>query len=61
VEPLLQVADVTALLRTTPRAIYELAESRDPAVRLPQVRLGRRLLFRADDIRDYVERRAVTV
>lgn len=59
VEILLKVVDVARVLNTTPRNVYYLAEHRDPAVRLPSVKLGRRSLrFRAADVERYLGERA---
>jgi len=57
VEPLLTVGDVAPILGVSRRTVYELAESRDPTLRIPAVRIGGRLRFALDDIRAYVEAR----
>ncbi len=44
---LLTVADVAALLRTTPKAIYIMVERHQVE---GVVRIGKRLLFRRDDV-----------
>ncbi len=44
---LLTVHDVAALLRTTPKAIYIMVERRQIS---GVVRIGKRLLFRRDDV-----------
>lgn len=50
---LLRVEDVAEILRTTPKAIYTMVERRSlPGV----VRVGRRLLFRHDEIARWIER-----
>jgi excisionase family DNA binding protein len=57
IEALLDVHDVARILGTSPGHVYDLAESRDPAVRLPHVKIRRLLRFRAEDVRAYVEAR----
>lgn len=48
---LLTVEEVAALLRTTKKAVYLQAERNQlPGI----VKLGRRLLFRRDDVRTYL-------
>jgi excisionase family DNA binding protein len=56
--PLLTIAEVSALLRTTRKAIYAMTER----VQLPGVtRIGRRLLVRRDDLLSWLdERRAAS-
>jgi excisionase family DNA binding protein len=58
VESLLTVADVARLLSLKPARVYALAEERDPAKRLPAVRIGRLLRFRAEDLDRFVAERA---
>lgn len=58
-ERLLTVADAAELLSTTPKRVYSLVESRDEALRLPAVRIGKRLIrFRPADLEAWTERRA---
>lgn len=47
-EPLLTVVDVARLLRLHPKTVYAMAASG----RLPCIRIGNRLRFTAEDIRD---------
>ena len=51
---LLTVAEAAALLRTTRRAIYAMIERRQlPGV----IRIGRRVLFRADDLLHWLDQK----
>jgi excisionase family DNA binding protein len=51
---LLTVGEAAELLRTTPRAIYVMVERRQ----LPGlIRIGRRVLFRADDLLDWLDQK----
>jgi excisionase family DNA binding protein len=51
---LLTVGEVADLLRTTRRAIYVMVERRQ----LPGlIRIGRRVLFRADDLLDWLDQK----
>ena len=53
--PLLRVGEAALLLRTTPKAIYKMAErSQLPGV----VRIGRRLLFNRDRLLEWLASRA---
>jgi excisionase family DNA binding protein len=55
---LLTVADVAALLRTSPKAVYCLVERRQ----LPGVaRIGRRVLIRRDDLLDWLGQKSRAV
>ena len=50
---LLTAADMADLLRTTPKAIYAMADRGQ----LPGItRIGRRLLFRRDDLLEWLDR-----
>lgn len=55
---LLDVRDVADVLRITPRAVYDLVESRDPSSRLPVVRIGRRIRFDPDVLTTYIQAHA---
>jgi excisionase family DNA binding protein len=57
---LLDVRDVARVLNVKVGRVYALAESRDPAVRLPSVRIGRLLRFRAADVERYVDERVAS-
>jgi excisionase family DNA binding protein len=59
-EPLLDVGEVARVLNLKVARVYALAESRDPATRLPAVRVGRLLRFRPEDVRRYVEERVAS-
>jgi len=60
VSGLLTVRDVAELLAVPVGRVYALVESRDPAVRLPAVRLGRLLRFRREDIDSYIAERVAS-
>jgi excisionase family DNA binding protein len=55
VQPLLNLDDVSELLNVRRARIYELVESKNPALRLPCVRLGTQLRFRPEDVERYVD------
>lgn len=55
--PLLTAQDVADALGVSRRRVYEWAESRDPAVCIPSVKLGRLLRFRQVDVAEYIEQR----
>lgn len=55
---LLDVRDVADVLRITPRAVYDLVESRDASIRLPVVRIGRRVRFDPDVLTTYIQAHA---
>lgn len=53
--PLLDADGVAAVLGVTRQTVYNLAESNDPARRLPAVRIGRNVLrFDPDAVRAYI-------
>lgn len=52
IEPLLTLEQVATLLGVRPRRVYELVWHRG----LPAVRIGRRLRFRPEDLRAWLER-----
>src|SRR5437870_5130500 len=51
------VDEAAPLLGVARRHVYTLAESRDPAARLPAVRIGRLLMFRPQDLKRWIEER----
>lgn len=58
VKPLLSVEEVAKFLGIPVRGVYDLVESRDPPVRLPHVKIGRRVRFLSEQVLDYVCQRA---
>ena len=50
-EALWTVNDVARILRTSPNAVYKLAAKK----RIPQIRFGRKILFRPDEIRGWLD------
>jgi excisionase family DNA binding protein len=58
VNRLLTVDDVAKIFGIPVRGVYDLVESRDPANRLPHVKIGRRVRFLSDQVFEYVCQRA---
>jgi excisionase family DNA binding protein len=55
-EPLLSIRDVARVLGISPRTVLRLTAAGD----LDPVRIGRRTLFVADDVRAFLERQRVS-
>jgi excisionase family DNA binding protein len=56
-EPLLRVIDVSRTIQRSRTTVYELVRSGE----LHPFRMGARLRFTADDVRDYIERQRTEV
>jgi excisionase family DNA binding protein len=57
-DSLWDVAETAEYLRLKVAGVYRLAESRDPAERLPHVKIGALLRFRREDIDRWLDARA---
>jgi excisionase family DNA binding protein len=58
-EPLLSIDEAAALLKLTRQQMYELTRNRSrmrQAVPLPIVRIGKRKMFRASSLNDWIQK-----